>query len=175
MLRISWVTLVALGAALSVLAGCNDGASSRGEIQPSPTHDDPSPAVIESKPAPHESQPADAIKPPEEPQSDKPQPEPPQDATAKSPPIPDYLTVLERIDDHAPATATGQTLGRSRLVIDTRNVKRIRITRSKLSFAHGRSIPLRIDGQVFEMKASSDVVELERSRNGEWSSPKKEP
>ncbi|MCH7870754.1 MAG: hypothetical protein IID33_03550 [Planctomycetes bacterium] len=182
MLRISLITLVALGVGLSVLAGCNDSASNRSEIQPSPARDDPSATATESKPAPDESQPADAAKPAEEPRpadaaksAEEPRQKEPQDETAKPPPIPDYLTVLERTNDGTPVSVTGQTVGRSRLVIDTRNVKRLRINRGKLTFSAGRSIAMRLDGQVFELRARTDWVEMERSRNGEWSPVKQKP
>ena len=169
MLRLNSMTLVALGVGLSVLVGCNDGASNRAEVQPSPAHDDPSAAATDSTPAQRESQPAEADKPAEEPQQKEPQQKEPPEETSKPPPIPDYLSVVERVDDHAPVTVTGQTLGRSRLVIETRNVKRLRISRDRLAFSPGRSIAMRLDGQVFELRARSDQVVMERSRNGEWS------
>lgn len=170
MLRISSITLVALGVGLSVLAGCNDGASKRSEVQPVPAHDDPSARAAESKPAPDVSQPAGAAKSAEEPRQDE-----SQDESAKPSPIPDYLTVLERTNARTPVSVTGQTVGRSRLVIETRNVRRLRINRGKLTFSAGRSIAMRLDGQVFELRARTDWVEMERSRNGEWSPVKKKP
>ncbi len=172
MLRMNSITLVVLGVGLSVLVGCNDGASNRAELQPSPTQDDSITAPTESTPAPQQSQPTDAAEPIEEPQKKQAveqQAKPAPEETAKPPPIPDYLTVLERVDDHAAVNVTGQTLGRSRLVIETRNVQRLRIRRDKLAFAPGRSIALRLDDQVFELRSRTDLVEMQRSRNGEWS------
>ena len=55
-----------------------------------------------------------------------------------------------------------------RLVIETRNVRRLRIDRQRAELSQRRSVALQIDGQGLEWLARSQVSEFERSVNGEW-------
>jgi hypothetical protein len=184
MSRTVLIRIAFCGFAMLALPGCNDGASSRSDIQPSPAPDDANAAMTETKPpdqasktstAPDADPSTDTGARPSQPSAqDKPE-DKSQNETDEQPKIPDYVTVLERIEDNGPARVSGRVTGTSRLIIDTRNVRRMRISRSKLAFGRGRSIPLEIDGQVFELRASTSVVEMERSRNGEWSPVKKQP
>lgn len=177
MSRTTSIRIAFCGVAMLALPGCNDGASRRSDIQTSPAANDMDSVVREIKPPDKASEtstapdadPSTNLGAPARPDSK------PQDETDETPKIPDYVTVLERIEGGRPVRVSGRVTVTSRLIIDTKNVRRMRISRSKLAFARGRSIPLEIDGSVFELRASTSVVEMERSRNGEWSPVKKEP
>ncbi len=177
MSRTTSITIAFCGTAVLALAGCNDGASSRSGIQSSPAANDADSVVTEIKPPDQASETSSAPGP--DPSTDPGARAKPgnksQDETVEQPKIPDYVTVLERIEGDSPVRVSGRVTDTSRLIIDTRNVRRMRISRSKLTLARSRSIPLEIDGQVFELRATTGVVEMERSRNGEWSSVKKKP
>lgn len=175
--RVHLGALVALvGAALAV--GCAAPAATpvpRAEPQPTTTPE-PAPAV---QPAPAEP-PADepvSSEPPAAPEPARPPTgaghpggpppggEPP---TAAEPAPPPYLTVLERFDARQPTAAEARPGPANRLVIDTRNVRRLRIDRAALPLRSEQVIILRLDGQPFEWLADSDVTEFERSVNGAW-------
>ena len=177
MSRTTSIWVACCGVAMLALPACNDGASSRSDIQSSPAANDADSVVTEIKPPDQTSDTSTAPEP--DPSTDPGAPaksaNKPQNETAEQPKIPDYVTVLERIEGGSPVRVSGRVTETSRLIIDTRNVRRMRISRSKLAFGRGRSIPLEIDGQVFELRASTGVVEMERSRNGEWSPVKKQP
>lgn len=88
--------------------------------------------------------------------------------TAAEPAPPPYLTVLERFDAGQPTAVEARPGPANRLVIDTRNVRRLRIDRAALPLRSEQVIVLRLDGQPFEWLADSDVTEFERSVNGAW-------
>ena len=190
MSRTTSIRFAFCGAVMLALAACNDGASSRSDIQSSPAPDDANAVMTQTKPPDQASETSSApdadpstgagarAKPgvrPSQPSAQDKSGVKPQNETAEQPKIPDYVTVLERIEGDSPVRVSGRVTDTSRLIIDTRNVRRMRISRSKLAFARGRSIPLEIDGKVFELRAGTAVVEMERSRNGEWSPVKKKP
>lgn len=82
------------------------------------------------------------------------------------------MTIVERFEGDQPARVTGG-VSAGRVVLDTDNVRVLRIDRRKLPFARNRSVPLLLDGQGIEMTGKSDLVELIRSRNGQWT-PRRE-
>ena len=88
------------------------------------------------------------------------------------PRLPRYLRILERFDNTVQSKVRVRLEPPAKLEIQTDNVKRLRITRIGLPLMRGRSTVLRIDEQVFEWTRRSDVVELERSPNGVWTSVK---
>jgi len=81
---------------------------------------------------------------------------------------PDYVSVVDRYRPSAPASVRAATERGNRLVIETRNVKRLRIERSKAPLDPDRSIALELDGQGIEWLRYSQVTEFERSTNGDW-------
>ncbi len=81
---------------------------------------------------------------------------------------PEYVAVVEHYRPTAPASVRAATERGNRLVIETRNVKRLRIERSKLPLDPERSIALELDGQGIEWLRYSQVTEFERSTNGDW-------
>ena len=89
------------------------------------------------------------------------------------PDLPDYITVLERFQTDEPARVELAITSPERLVIDTQNVRRLRVDRQRLPMNTRRSIVLRLDGQGIEWTADSDVSEFERSVNGEWTPARK--
>lgn len=177
MSRTTSIRIAFCGVAMLALPACNDGASNRSDIQSSSAANDADSVVTEIKPPDQTSETSTAPEP--DPSTDPGAPARPgsksQDETVEQPKIPDYVTILERIEGGSPVRVSGRVTDTSRLIIDTRNVRRMRISRSKLTFARSRSIPLEIDGQVFELRATTGTVEMERSRNGEWSKVKKKP
>ena len=85
------------------------------------------------------------------------------------PPIPDYLKVLELYDDTEPAYVEISITSPRRMVIETRNVRKIHIDRKRLPMNTRHNIILRLDGQGIEWTAKSKTEEFERSINGDWS------
>lgn len=93
---------------------------------------------------------------------------------ADTPPeLPDYLAVLERFHPGEPIRVKAEPAAPDRLVIETRNVSRLRIERNLLPLRSDRSIVLRLDGQAMEWLAGSSVSEFERSINGVWTAVSK--
>lgn len=87
----------------------------------------------------------------------------------EEPPLPPYLRVLETFRSGRTPRVAAHPGERNRLIIDTDNVRRLRIQRAGIPLDTRRSIVLDIDGQKIEWVAGSPVVELERSINGAWS------
>ncbi len=87
---------------------------------------------------------------------------------AAEPELPEYVMLLERYQPGQPAVVRVLTEGQSRLVIETRNVRRLRIDRDRVPLDRAHSIALQLDGQGIEWLAKSDVIEFERSPNGDW-------
>ncbi len=81
---------------------------------------------------------------------------------------PEYVTVVDRYKPAARATISVATERGNRLVIATRNVKRLRIDRNRVPLDPDRSIALELDGQGLEWLRWSKVSEFERSPNGDW-------
>jgi hypothetical protein len=90
------------------------------------------------------------------------------------PELPEYLTIVSRFDPHERATAAARIAPGNRLVIETRNVKRLRVDRDKVPLNLRRSIALELDTQGIEWLARSTAEEFERSVNGEWTAVKPE-
>jgi len=88
--------------------------------------------------------------------------------SAAGPELPEYLTIVERFKPAERAAAQVTTETGNRLVIDTRNVRRLRIDRDRVPLNQRRSIALLLDGQGLEWLPHSKVVEFERSVNGGW-------
>ena len=86
---------------------------------------------------------------------------------------PDYLKIVEVFREDRPAEAYGQIGGPFRLVIETSNVKRLQLDRRKLPWPADQSIAVYFDEQVIGWTPQSEVVELERSRNGAWAAAKR--
>lgn len=87
---------------------------------------------------------------------------------APEPELPDYVEILERFDPQRPASVTVHTETGNRLVVLTRNVRRMRIDRERVPLDRRRSISLQLDGQGMEWLARSPVDEFIRSVNGPW-------
>jgi hypothetical protein len=142
-----------------LLAGC-DGAPPPADRQPQdrlapPQAQVPTPPVA-TQPA---TQPV-ATQPTTQPATTQPE--------EAEPETPDYLTILDRFNSRERASASARVEPGNRLVIDTRNVRRLRIERRELPLDARRTIVLQLDGQGIEWLAKSRVVEFERSPNGEW-------
>ena len=90
------------------------------------------------------------------------------------PELPEYLTIVERFDPQERATAEARIAPGNRLVIETRNVRRLRVDRGKVPLNLRRSIALELDTQGIEWLARSTAEEFERSVNGEWTAVKPE-
>lgn len=97
-----------------------------------------------------------------------------QDAAARpetaqpDPDLPNYLAIVSRVDPRQVAQIEVLSAAGHRLALDTRNVGRLRIDRQRLPLRRDRSIALILDGQGFEWRADSKVIEFERSINGVW-------
>ncbi len=86
----------------------------------------------------------------------------------KPPPVPPFLAIVEKTKPRREARVHVTVTQPRKLDIDTRNVRRLRLTRRRLPLARNRSIVLRIDGKGIEWTPDVVAVELERSRSGEW-------
>lgn len=95
------------------------------------------------------------------------QPATTQPAAAEKEP-PRYITIIARFEPQQRAVVEAQREDGNRLVIETRNVRRLRIDRAQAELNLRRSVALQIDGQGLEWLAKSEVTEFERSVNGEW-------
>jgi hypothetical protein len=119
----------------------------------------PPPAVA---PASSPSKVADTPPPVTEPE---PAPKP-----ASAPPLPQLPPYLEIVDSLAGVTPKIDSTLTSPNAIDltTAGVRRIRLLRSQWPRRVTTSIAVRIDGQGIEWTGKRDVLELERSDNGDW-------
>ncbi len=82
---------------------------------------------------------------------------------------PDYIRIVEAFEPGERSKVRARVENGRRLIIDTTNVKRLRIFRDRLTIARGRTIALLIDGQGIEWRSSSRTEEFERSQTGDWS------
>lgn len=146
------------------------GAESRAPARPTP--------VLSTPPVNPNPAPAAAPKPAPEPATSPPpggeinmdQPEEPRE-----PPPPPFLAVMEEIDPANRSKVNVTLTPPRKLVLDTDNVKRLRLTRERLPLTRNRSIVLQIDGQGIEWTANHVAIELERSTAGEWSVVRRRP
>lgn len=126
------------------------------------------PVTPSHQPAPPPSaEPSIGTVPAEPPQAGN-QPAPPQ--PPDQPPgqtTPDFITILGRFDLAADASVNSQIDG-NHLVVDTHNVRRLRMNRELLPVRQDRSIALTLDGQGIEWRSSSETVELQRTPAGAW-------
>lgn len=134
------------GAALGILVGCEQPGNK--------------PDAAQSRPAPTTS---DANEP------SAVEPNTPTTTAPAEPVLPAYLKLLERFDPQQPARVSVVDVSDHRLVIDTLNVRRLHIDRSKLPFTVRRSVVLVLDRQGIEWRVSSSASEFVRSTNGAWS------
>ncbi|MBW7906028.1 MAG: hypothetical protein LC135_17330 [Phycisphaerae bacterium] len=136
---------------------------------PAPRSADAQPATEPVEPAAPEPRPADAA----------PAAPPPDDgaiaARADNPYAIPYLRILELRSAAEPPVVTPRLEGEQVLVLETRNVQRLRITREHLAIRRDRSVILRIDGQNFEWTRRYDSIELHRDQNGFWNIISREP
>lgn len=175
------MTPVAVGCALLLLGGCQGprrGAHPVAEPGPNVQPEAPIPAPAAPAPttAPSPAPPV-ALKP-DHVQSDNVIPsvgepalepfESPKPPPAAAEQLPSYIQVVERIRASEPVQVHVDTSSPQRLVIETRNVRRLRIDREHAPLALNRSVVLRLDGQGIEWTADSRTHEFERSTNGEW-------
>ncbi len=165
LLSVGSVGLVALG--LLGAWGCENPPPAERRTAPPGSADEvppPAPATAPAASQPAVAPPPDGVPPtvpatsPASGATVEPEPQPPQ-----------YLTILERFEPNRRATADARTEPGNRLVIDTHNVRRLRIDRGGVPLAPNQSIALQLDQQVLEWLADSPVVEFERSVNGAWS------
>jgi len=146
-------TLLTTGLLVGLLTGCESAPPPSRPRNPT-TAAQPAPTTAPTTPA------------------GRPATEPAQQPTPSEAPVSAYLTVLEPYDPQRPVAARGQSATGNRLIIDTRNVRRLRIDRDALPLRADRHIVLQLDGQGFEWLAGSQVTEFERSDNGVWSAVK---
>jgi len=148
--RFRSLTCCLLPAAIVLMLAACDSAPP-GPRQPQSRPADTLPAPVDSQPATTKTTTQPATKP-----------------AIPEPSHPPYLLILDRFRPHQKTAAEARVEPGRRLVIDTTNVRRMRIERSKLPMdGHGRII-LRLDGQGILWPADSRVVEFERSQNGDW-------
>jgi hypothetical protein len=84
---------------------------------------------------------------------------------------PGWLRVEALADTAQPAFATGLFPEKNRILVDTRNVRRIGIRISDLPLTERKRIVLQIDGQGMELARKDRTwVHLERSEAGIWGS-----
>jgi len=153
--RMAFIGLVTLGLALP---GCEGNGRTSSPpttgptAAPSPTTEPIAPAIPDWPEAP----------------ASRPSTGPVATSQFAEPELPEYLTILAPIRSDTPARARVLQCGDQRLVIETRNVHRVRIDRDRLPLNPRRSIALVLDGQSLEWLARSKVEEFERSPNGVW-------
>jgi hypothetical protein len=90
------------------------------------------------------------------------------EASQPEPKVPRFVEVAEEIEPERLASVQVNVVPPSKLVLDTDNIKRLRLTREGLPLSRHRSIVLRIDGQGIEWTPKYVAVELERSSTGAW-------
>lgn len=152
--------LPALTCGMMLTLGCDSGG--RRNAPPAP--------IVEQTPAPADDapEPTEKVDKPDEPTTRPVETQPTAPERDRDSTLPDYLTVLERIHPGRLFKVDAELSGDRRLIIDTRNVKRIRLDRRRLDLTHNRSIALRIDEQGIEWTTRSAVVELQRANDGVW-------
>jgi len=91
------------------------------------------------------------------------------------PDLPDYVRVLARFRPDEPPDVRIEITSPTRLVVRTRNVRKLWIDRDRLPMETGQSLVLQLDGQGIEWTAGSTVREFERSINGDWTGTPPEP
>lgn len=94
---------------------------------------------------------------------------------APSPRLPEYVSIVERIDPSRPAQLAVNLEPPRELELTTDNVRRLWLTRDGLALSRNRSIVLRIDGQGIEWTPRFVAVELERSQAGAWTVVERRP
>lgn len=154
-----------LSMGLSSLTGCEGGASAdrTPRSQPSDSATQAVPPADPTEPLPPTSPPETATTQPAAPKTD------PDDAAKPvEPDVPDYLSILERMDAGAPVDVLVVLEPPSRIRIDTTNIKRLRIDRESLPLDSNGSIALILDGVGIQWFAKSSRVEFVRTRNGGW-------
>lgn len=82
---------------------------------------------------------------------------------------PGWLKIMELFNESVPATCTGEFPEKNRLLVQTNNVRQLRIYVSQLPIAARKRIILKIDDQGLELAHKQrDYVLLERRTTGEW-------
>lgn len=142
----------------AILAGCDSAPPPAGRVPQSSPATEPGRPAVPEKPA--ASVPATTQPPASVPAATQP--------AAPEPELPDYVEILERFDPQRPASVTVHAEASNRLVVLTRNVRRMRIDRERVPLDRRRSISLQLDGQGMEWLARSPVDEFIRSVNGPW-------
>ena len=85
-----------------------------------------------------------------------------------APPIPPYANIVEQFQPGQHGEVAGTIESETKLLVDTRNVKRLRLTREGTPLSRTRSVVLQLDGQGIEWSAKHIAIELERSPGGSW-------
>lgn len=83
--------------------------------------------------------------------------------------LPEYLELVERLNDARGFHIDARTDSPQRITLNTENVRRLRMDRRKLSANPRGSIAIRIDDQGIEWTTRVIEIELERSPSGRWS------
>ncbi|MCK4341148.1 MAG: hypothetical protein KAY37_05420 [Phycisphaerae bacterium] len=132
------------------------------------------PADRQAATRPAESASTPDLPPPREPAAQletkpaaQPETEPPATQPAE-PKLPDYLAIINRIEADEAVDVRIVTAADRKLMLETRNVRRLHIDRAQVPVDKDRSIVLVLDGQVLEWRANSKVVEFERTPAGVW-------
>lgn len=181
----AWLLVLAALAA----AGCQSREAAPPAVRPpprsEPSRPSPPPVAPSEKPAPTavatappaQSPSATTPPPAPPPTTDEPRPAPP---VASAPPpvepartpsielVPEYVEVLELMDPAGATRVRAQAEPPARVVVETENVRRLRLRRERLSLARDRSVALKLDGQTFEWTRATPIVEFARSANGSW-------
>jgi len=164
---------IALPAFLALLAGC-EGSARRTSPAAAP---DETPAAPLTSPEPviaPSAPPAAGAEPQETPETPpaaaiEPAPaRPPEAPKPAEPELPPYIRVVERFRPSEPALVHLDDSSPERLVVETRNVRRLWIDRERAPLVTNRSVVLRLDGQGIEWTGDSRTREFEKSVNGEW-------
>ena len=105
---------------------------------------------------------------------------PPPEINMSKPPeppttTPRYLAIMEEFQSGEDSQVRATLQAPSKLVLETKNIKRLRITREGLPLSQNRSIVLQIDGQGIEWTRQYQAVELEKSTAGQWSVVRRKP
>ncbi len=91
-----------------------------------------------------------------------------------SEPQKDWLVIEEMTRSGEPASATGHVVKPRTVIVETHNVRAIRIELAKAGLPTNRPVILRIDKQGIEITGRyGPVARLERSLQGVWSSRRK--
>lgn len=149
------------------------------ERPPSVARTDPPPTPEPAPAAPPSRSTIDPLDPPPPPRRPpaanlRPVAQPPETFAESGPPddpnadFPTGITVLESIRPSDPTSVSLERDVENRLIVVTRNVRRLRLQRSAMNVAADQRAVLRIDNQGFEWTTDVPVLELKRSRGGEW-------